>query len=328
MRNIPRALIVGSAFLFAAGCGAATNTTPTTTNTTTTTANSNTNTVVNSNETVNANANTNTDSVKAADYAFGMDYPLTATTAKANETILAPSRAFVDSAIANGADDEVFIFYDATMDTPGENASVINTVFDTGLTMPNPLVIPIPANQTAAVGDVVLTWWQSGSGMQRAIVVAGGTPEQPMVRYLDLGLDNPAKNSAGVPIAEAEEQLDRDSFYVLNSEFQVGSTVAYPGDYGDYNFGYIVNMADDKMLVMSESGHLTAIDKTEAVAVPIKPSFAVGDAVQVAVYGSFSDGTVTKVDAEHGRVYVEYDFAGGKETEAAPYGNVVTADAF
>jgi len=304
MQKLPQklssAVLVTSAVLLMAGCGATTDTTVT----------ANTNTTSNTNATANVNA-----SAKVKDDAFGLDYPASTTTAKAKEIILAPSRSFVDDSIAQNGD-STFIFYNATMGTPGATASMIDTTFDKGVSMPNALIVPIPAGQTAQVGDVVLTWWQSGSGMQRAIVVAGGTPTQPMVRYLDLDADR------------AAEQLKADTFYVLASEYQVGSTVAYPDDYGTYKLGQIIHETDGKLLLVGFAGSLVIVDRTDAVALPIHPAYTVGSKVNVEHIGSFEMGTVTAMDTTNGRVSVEIEFAGRKEILAAPFGNVTAAEAF
>ena len=85
---------------------------------------------------------------------------------------LAP-HTFYPSAVEEKKDltKEVLIFYSDTY----------NDVTDgkvNGKT-PTSLCIPLPKGATAKKGDVVLTWWQSGSGLQRALVTDDSAADAP-----------------------------------------------------------------------------------------------------------------------------------------------------
>lgn len=251
------------------------------------------------------------------------DYPTVATTAVAGDYVLAPSRTFVDDAFAETT--STFVFYSRTMVEPGAVESTIDEIFEE-VTMPNSLIIPLPSGATAAEGDVLLTWWQSGSGMQRAFVVDASTPTEPVVRYIDIDLDNPATNIDGVPYAEAEEALEADSFTVLSEEFAPGSAVAVLED-GEYEHYQVINDNGSQLLLTGFAGRMAVADKADAVALPIIPTVAEGDSVKFPLFGSMSEGTVTRVDSAVGRVYVEYEFGGGTEEDGIPFGDVISADA-
>jgi len=79
------------------------------------------------------------------------------------------------------------------MAKPGNEYSVIDFIFDDDTEIPNYMIIPIRPDESAKVGDIVLTWWQSGSGMKRAIVTNASDPTAPEVNYIDIEWDNPAK---------------------------------------------------------------------------------------------------------------------------------------
>ena len=79
------------------------------------------------------------------------------------------------------------IFYKTKLETAGSEKSVVNYMEDYEL--PNTLIIGLPEGATAKKGDILLTWWQSGSGMKRAIVRDDSNPAEPKVDYLDMTCD-------------------------------------------------------------------------------------------------------------------------------------------
>ena len=113
----------------------------------------------------------------------------------------------------------------------GEKASKVKAVVDVD-EVPNSLLIPIYKGATAKKGDIVLTWWQSGSGMERAIVTDDSDPTQPKVHYLDLSYKG---DGSGFAEKHDNEQLKPNSFVVLNDgEWQPGAPLAVKDD-GKYN---------------------------------------------------------------------------------------------
>ena len=249
------------------------------------------------------------------------DYPVVEqTTANAGDYVLTPSRAFLDDAIKNGGDKATFIFYSNKMVTPGSGESEIAQISG-NVKIPNSLIIPIPTGQEAKKGDVILTWWQSGSGMQRAIVVNDANPKEPVVRYLDLDWDNPAKNSKGVGIGQMEETLKPNTFVKISGEWQPGTTVAYKVTNG-YAHGQVINVAGDKVLLKVFAGKMIAIAKSECIAVPVMIDIKAGDDVQVPYIGQFKAGKVKKADPAIGRAWVEIEFAGSKKETVVSYGNI------
>lgn len=228
--------------------------------------------------------------------------------------VLCPSRQFYDAAMEKGVDKTTFVYYAATLMEAGDNSSVVRNLAGTRFTLPNQMIIPIPAGQTAKVGDVLLTWWQSGSGMQRAIVV-GGTATEPVVRYLDITLDNPS--GAG----KREDTLKPDSFYVLDRDWQPGSTVAVQTE-RTVRHGQLLCVSKSKVIVREFAGKLQMYDRDHATPIPVVPTVYEGDVVQAAIFGSFKPVTVKRVDPEIGRIYVNFQLGRKDQEKILPYGDV------
>lgn len=236
------------------------------------------------------------------------DYPVVAsTTAKAGDNVLTVTSAL------KGKDD-TYIYYNAVMSEPGTNVSKVKS-FGSELSIPNSMIIPLPKGEKVKKGDVVLTWWQSGSGMERAIVT-GGTETQPKVRYLDMDFNSSS---------DKEDTLQADTFVKIADGWTPGVTVgcmdATSTNYGKYE---ILNATDSKVLVGGWAGSIKTFDRSKCFTVPVKPTVKVGDSVYIPNFGSFTSAKVKKVDAALGRVTVTYSF-GGQDTDAAvAYGDVAT----
>ncbi|MBN2682568.1 MAG: hypothetical protein JXR58_08670 [Bacteroidales bacterium] len=241
------------------------------------------------------------------------DFPTVSTSAKAGEFALTPSMAFIERAWKAKEEGKTssFIFYSSTVVEPGDVESKIKQI-GAEVNIPNSLVIPIPANQTAKKGDIVLTWWQSGSGMQRAIVVNDSEPTHPVVKYLDIDYDNPAKNKDGVPIGQMEEKLEANSFMLLSGEWMPGTAVAY--NKGSFEHWQVISVSGDKVLACGWAGVMAVLEKSKCTPIPVKLDVKAGDLIQVPQYGTYKEGKVKKVDASAGRVWVEVQF-GGEATE-------------
>jgi len=240
-----------------------------------------------------------------------LEFPATNTTAKAGEYVLAPN--VEADKITPGTN---IIYYTWEMVTPGEVESTIKDPFKER-TVPNALIIPIPAGQTAKVGDVVLTWWQSGSGMQRAIVVNAKNPKEPVVRYLDIAYDNPAKNKDDVPIGQMDEQLRPDSFVKLTETFAPGTIVGIKDEsWNRYNHHRVINVIGDKVILAGFLGRISIHDKAGCLPVPIIPKVEAGDEVYANSVSSFNKATVEKVDKKIGRIFTQ-------EGDAIAFGDLI-----
>lgn len=231
-------------------------------------------------------------------------FPTVNTTAKASEFVLCPSYNWIQDAVTKGSDKVTFIFYSQKMVTPGDVESEVEFLSPGKKTVPNAYIIAIPAGQSVKNGDIVLTWWQSGSGMQRAIVTDASNPKEPVVRYLDLDYDNPAKSRDGkTTIGQMDEKLKPDTFYKLTSMMEPGTAVAAK-DGSSHKHVQVVRVAGGKVLTIGFAGKMKVYDRADCTAIPLVPGVNVGDTVKVPYVGSFTDATVTKVDSKIGRVFV------------------------
>lgn len=249
------------------------------------------------------------------------DFPTVGITAEAGDYVLTPTNKMWTAAIAaEDPTNETYIYYSAQMSAPGEVESEIESTFDGIVKMPNSMIIPIPKGQTAQKGDIVLTWWQTGSGMQRAIVVDDANPQEPVVMYLDLAYDNPATDKdSGKSIGATEYPLAPDSFVKITDPWQEGNMIA-ANDGERWNSVQIVKVAGEKILTVGFAGRMKVYAKADCKPVPLVPDVEAGDTVQAVFAGSFREHTVTRVDKEIGRVFVEQSNA----EEAIPYGQVAS----
>lgn len=231
---------------------------------------------------------------------FPWDFPQAITLEDAEVGAYALScYTFYPSAIEEGEDltKECLIFYSGKLSDITEETTKVD-----GKEMPNALVIPIPAGQTAKKGDVLLTWWQSGSGMKRAYVVDDSDPTQPVVQYLDMDWKEEGDGFAN----KFQDQLKPNSFMqVPDGEWVPGAQVAH-FDGSEWEIGILIHATEDKVLCSGWSSKVFAYDKSECKLVPANESLSAGDAVMAEFVGSYSEGyTVKKVDKSIGRVWVE-----------------------
>lgn len=194
---------------------------------------------------------------------------------------------------------ETYIFYSATLSTVGDTKSSVK-YFGDDIEMPNSLIIPIPKEQTAKKGDIVLTWWQSGSGLQRAIVTDASNPTMPKVNYLDLSYKD---DGTGFANDHANEQLKPNSFVVLNNgEWQPGAQIITSSN----EAGTLISCTDDKVLVSGFAGKIAVYKRSDCKVIPSNQNLKAGDEVMAIFTSSYNTGyTVKKVDQKIGRVWVE-----------------------
>ncbi len=247
------------------------------------------------------------------------DFPPTKLQAEVGDYVLVPSYKMWQTNIeAENPLEKTYIFYAYTLSEIGQYESTVKFTFDGEQLMPNSMIIPLPKNQTAKKGDIVLTWWQTGSGMQRAIVVDDANPKEPKVMYLDLDYDNPSKDrESGKSIGQSVYALKENSFMKLKDKWQSGKMIAVK-DGKEWLSTQIIKIADDNVLCLGFAGRMKVYPKSDCVLIPLKPEVKEGDMVMADFVGKFKEFTVTKVDTSIGRVFVEQF---GK-IKAIPFGKI------
>ena len=94
------------------------------------------------------------------------DFPKTSLTGEPGSYVLTPGyKMWQNSLAAEDPKNETLIYYNAKLSAAGDVESDVEFTFDGVQKMPNSLVIVIPKGQEAKKGDIVLTWWQTGSGI-------------------------------------------------------------------------------------------------------------------------------------------------------------------
>lgn len=237
------------------------------------------------------------------DYPWVFDEGLKSSDYKVGQTVLS-IHTFYENKIkeSNDPSEDTYIFYSGKVESIDGKFTVID-----GKKVPNSVVIPIPEGQTAKKGDIVLTWWQSGSGMQRAIVTDDSNPKQPKVCYLDLDYKDDGKGFAN---EHANEQLKPNSFVVLkDGAWEPGQTVTTT----DHKNLILINCNDDLVLCSGFAGKICAYYRQYCSIVPLKQNLQPGDQIRADFVGEFKDGaTVKKVDESIGRVWITDSFGSEK----------------
>lgn len=249
------------------------------------------------------------------------DFPKGNLAAAEGDYVLTPSVSWQEDATKEGAEDQTFIFYNAKMSKAGAEYSTVDFTFDGEKEIPNYMIVPIKSGQTAKKGDIVLTWWQSGSGMQRAIVTDDSNPAEPEVNYIDIDWDNPAKTDEGVGFGQRKEVIKPNSFQVLTSEWAPGTTVAVKNG-ADYKAATVISVNGNEVLTLGFAGKMASYPKADCIALPVVPNVKVGDMVQAPWVGTFKNVKVQKVDKVMGRVWTDDPFS--DDPMVIPFGDIAT----
>jgi hypothetical protein len=244
-------------------------------------------------------------------------FPKVGPAGKKGDFVLAPSRNWIDEAFTQGGDNQTFIYYGGWLTEAGAESSVVKSLSGETARLPNAMILRVGQGETAQPGDVVLTAWASGSGLQRAIVVEGGTPAQPRVRYLDIDFDNP------LGWAEKDDDLPANTFHVLKQPGELGTTFACKDGARHARF-IAVAEAENKLLGLGFAGKIRVLERSACTPLPIVPKVKAADKLFVPVLGSFAEAKVTKVEPKIGRVWAKHEFGGAPKENAFSFSNVTT----
>jgi hypothetical protein len=235
--------------------------------------------------------------------------PKVATKAKVGDYVLAPARTWVEEAAAHGVSQQTFIFYGAWMREPGAHESRIESLTGAQFTLPNGFIAPIRRGERVQPGALVLTSWASGSGLQRAIVVDGGTPESPKVRYLDMAIDNPSG------WGEKDDTLPPNTFHQLEAAGKVGATAACLEGAGRVRV-VITGLFRERLVGLAFAGKLKMFLQRDCVMLPLQPKLREGETVMVPIIGRYREARVKRIESDVGRVWARYDVAGERKETA------------
>jgi hypothetical protein len=244
-----------------------------------------------------------------------LDYPVVASAARPGSYVLAPPREWIEQAFERGAEAQSFVYYGGWLRETGARSSRVEYLTGRKAVVPNSMIIAIRPRTTAQPGDIVLTSWASGAALQRAIVIDGGAPERPRVRYLDLELES----ASGW--GKRADTLRENTFHTLDKPGEVGTTVACQ-DGPRRTHWIITHRSQRKMLVLGFAGRLRVFDEDACRPLPLVPKLAAGDQAMVPVLGAFVAARVSRVEPQIGRVFVRVRSAGKDEERAPSFTNV------
>lgn len=247
-----------------------------------------------------------------------LDYPAVATLAKPGDHVLVPPRAWLELAQERGVDSQAFVFFLARMATPGPTASLVDVANGDRVALPNALIVPIRRGERVQPGDVVLTAWASGTGMQRGFVVEGGSPSAPRVHYLDFRYQHPSGLGKGA------EVVAPDTFHRLREPGEPGTTLACrDGDRWLHHL--VIHATAERWLTLGFAGRLHAVARSACRPLPLVPELTGGRAL-VPVLGVFTPARVRAVDTELGRAFVTLAVGADEREDAVGLINAMTAE--
>ena len=146
--------------------------------------------------------------------------------------------------------------------------------------VPNAFVISFPGHCAVAEGDFVSTWWQRGSGLQRAYVVKVLDDKHIIVRYLDLDVFTVQGE------ADVMDTINQGSFRVIKDEFDPGASVCYCKSTGK-EFYTIINRGGGKLICRSELGKVIFVDRDSVRPNGVNKQLKINQQVEVPFYGIY-----------------------------------------
>ena len=220
------------------------------------------------------------------------------------EFVLSPSKANFDSLQKKGFSSEnIFVYYPRKYIKKNDNYFILEEFYDT-IKIPNSLVIPLPDSQKVSKGDIVLTWWQKGTGMQRALVLNDKPTCTPTVYYLDNQYYFYYSNND--PLFWVDT-LEANTFLKVEDKVMSGRSFSVKGEYIT-SFYTIINFFGPKILGLSWAGDLKIINSNLCKLVPMNTKFVIGDSVFVPYFGTYVCGTVKKTFTDIGQISVAIDY--------------------
>jgi len=231
--------------------------------------------------------------------------------------VLAPSKANFDTAKINGIENTLFVFYPRRVIEQTDSSVILDEYGDTS-NLPFAFVIPMEREKKTIAGDILLTWWQNGTGMQRAIVLSKDSTTTPVVYYLD------NQYSLYAPATDIKYWMDTlmpNTFLVLSKSVMLGKAIT-PKNEEFSNFYLILSVTGNKILGLSWSGNIQILDKDKCDIIPFKKEIDVGDSIKIPYIGMYSRGRVISKWEDIGKIKARIFFI---DTIIETYANIADA---
>lgn len=221
--------------------------------------------------------------------------------------VMCPAKYLIDSAFSKGIENSVFVYYPRKVIDFNENSIFVAELGDTSI-IPKYFVIPLPKNENVSKGDIVLSWWQKGTGMQRALVFDVVQDGRPVVYYLDGHFSFSQSN-----LKYLLDTLKKDTYINISEKALIGRSFMINEEYIS---SYYITVAENKDSVMglSWAGIIKVFKKTDCNFVPLNIQLKEGDSVLVPYLGTYCDGIIKKMWNDIGKVDVLINFLGDSLT--------------
>ncbi len=197
--------------------------------------------------------------------------------------VLAPEKKFLDAYLAGKKN--FFWFHPREVDSVGQQ-SVFVWEIDSLVKVPNAFIISFPSRCDVHRGDFVFTWWQKGSGLQRAYVLKSLADGRIIVRYLDLSATKDPNNLV--------DTIAQGSFRVIGDDFAPGASVHVHEDKGD-DLYVIINSEGDSLVCRSSIGNVKFFVRDSVVPNGVRKQLSDNQQVYVPFYGVYIPGKVAFV---------------------------------
>ncbi len=222
------------------------------------------------------------------------------------QIVLAPPEKFVQDYLNN--DTNTFLaFYPQVVDSTGQYISRLKE-YDTIAYIPNALIIPLGKCQNVKKGDFVLTWWQSGTGLQRAYVIKS-LDTALVIKYLDLEWLSPEDLSNSV------DTINKNKCRLISRPLDPGTSIQVKnGMQSEYYM--VINTVGSHIIALSWAGEMKIFDKNQVQPNNVKKDLFFGAKVTVPMYGIYIPGQVVAV--KDGFAAVEVKFLDKKDTLNVP----------
>ncbi len=212
--------------------------------------------------------------------------------------VLAPSRKFVEDYTKSKDSANVLVLYPQILEKLGPEKSLVE-YYDTVLAVNDEFLIPLPDGQPAHKGDFVVTWWQSGTGMQRAYIIEATDSLHPYARYVDFDWFGQDGYDTLV------ERLNRNTFRVITKPLDPGSSIAVKKG-TLYNFYKVISSFKDSIVAVDWSGKLAYFRKDSVLPNAVHKQLEIGQQVWIPVFGVYTRGFVKNVDSGMADVVINF----------------------
>ncbi|MCA9642939.1 MAG: hypothetical protein H6718_17360 [Polyangiaceae bacterium] len=224
------------------------------------------------------------------------------------QRVLAVPQNWLETALEVGVEQQVISLYDARVTALGAEKSEVKSLSGALWSLPNAVIVPLPAAAKVKLGDLVLTHWPQGGSWMRAVVVDAAA-DATKARLLDVATNEPA--GWGKRVLE----LEQGSFVPLSKPGQSGTTAACKVGTAWRRFLVIQSDADN-VLALGFAGKLSSLPKTACRFLALAPKATPGASVWVPWGNKYLPATVRSAGEEGGRTPAPTDNEPPAQAEA------------